>query len=158
MAEPTTNYIEIDGEGKYIEDTAAREGVTQNAADITALNNSLTDWQNIQVTPDTNYNFTVTPTVKYNAKLNLIKITTFRCSHKTQSFASGTIFSFTLPQNFIVSSYNSTFFTTLRNVNSGLRKASFLVLTADGKVSIDVQNTDDYKEVWGGPVILSSDN
>ena len=39
MAEPTTNYIEIDGEGKYIEDTAAREGVAQNAADIEAIQN-----------------------------------------------------------------------------------------------------------------------
>ena len=41
MAEPTTNYIDIDGEGKWIEDTAAREGVAQNAADITALKTSL---------------------------------------------------------------------------------------------------------------------
>lgn len=38
MAEQTTNYIEIDGEGKYIEDTAAREGVNQNAADIETIN------------------------------------------------------------------------------------------------------------------------
>ena len=158
MAEQTTNYIEIDGEGKWIEDTDAREMTAQNAADIAALNNSLTDWQNIQVTLDTNYNFTVIPTVKYNAKLNLIKISTLRCSHKTQSFASGVIFSFAVPQNFIISPYNNTFFTTLRNVNSGIRKASFLVLATDGKVSIDVQNTDDFREVWGGPVILSSNN
>lgn len=41
MAEQTTNYIEIDGEGKYIEDTEAREGVSQNAADITAIVNDL---------------------------------------------------------------------------------------------------------------------
>ena len=41
MAEPTTNYIEIDGEGKYIEDTEAREGVSQNAADITAINKKI---------------------------------------------------------------------------------------------------------------------
>ena len=45
MAEPTTNYIEIDGEGKYIEDTEAREGVAQNAADIANLISSL-QWQN----------------------------------------------------------------------------------------------------------------
>lgn len=38
MAEQTTNYIEIDGEGKYIEDTEAREGVAQNAADIETIN------------------------------------------------------------------------------------------------------------------------
>ena len=38
MAEPTTNYIEIDGEGKWIEDTTAREGVAQNAAAITTIN------------------------------------------------------------------------------------------------------------------------
>ena len=37
MAEQTTNYIEIDGEGKYIEDTAAREGVSQNAVQINAI-------------------------------------------------------------------------------------------------------------------------
>ena len=41
MNTPTTNYIEIDGEGKYIEDTEAREGVSQNAADITAIINQL---------------------------------------------------------------------------------------------------------------------
>ena len=41
MAEPTTNYIEIDGEGKYIEDTAAREGVSDNADAIAALKTSL---------------------------------------------------------------------------------------------------------------------
>ena len=41
MAEQTTNYIEIDGEGKYIEDTAAREGVSQNAADIAAINGKI---------------------------------------------------------------------------------------------------------------------
>ena len=158
MAEQTTNYIEIDGEGKFIEDTAAREVASQNAADIATLNNSLTDWQDIQVTLDANYNFTVTPTVKYNAKLNLIKISVFRCSHKTQSFASGIIFSFALPQNFIVSNYNDTFFTTLRNPNSGLRKPSFLVLTTDGRVSIDVQDTVDFNEVYGGPVILPSNN
>ena len=38
MAEQTTNYIEIDGEGKYIEDTAAREGVSQNATAIQTIN------------------------------------------------------------------------------------------------------------------------
>lgn len=38
MAEPTTNYIEIDGEGKYIEDTAARQGVSDNADAIAAIN------------------------------------------------------------------------------------------------------------------------
>ena len=38
MAEPTTNYIEIDGEGKYIEDTEARQGVSDNADAIAAIN------------------------------------------------------------------------------------------------------------------------
>lgn len=38
MAETTTNYIEIDGEGKYIEDTDAREGVATNAAAIEEIN------------------------------------------------------------------------------------------------------------------------
>ena len=37
MNTPTTNYIEIDGEGKYIEDTDAREGVSQNAVQINAI-------------------------------------------------------------------------------------------------------------------------
>ena len=41
MAEPTTNYIDIDGEGKWIEDTAAREGVAQNAADIETINSKI---------------------------------------------------------------------------------------------------------------------
>ena len=41
MAEQTTNYIEIDGEGKYIEDTAAREGVAQNTAAIAAINEKI---------------------------------------------------------------------------------------------------------------------
>ena len=52
MAEQTTNYIEIDGEGKYIEDTEAREGVAQNAADITAINTLLAKMQTI---------YTITP-------------------------------------------------------------------------------------------------
>ena len=38
MNTPTTNYIEIDGEGKWIEDTDAREMATQNADNITAIN------------------------------------------------------------------------------------------------------------------------
>ena len=38
MAEQTTNYIEIDGEGKYIEDTEARQGVSDNADAIAAIN------------------------------------------------------------------------------------------------------------------------
>ena len=38
MNTPTTNYIEIDGEGKYIEDTDCREMAAQNAANITTIN------------------------------------------------------------------------------------------------------------------------
>lgn len=41
MNTPTTNYIEIDGEGKWIEDTDAREMATQNAADIKTIQNNL---------------------------------------------------------------------------------------------------------------------
>ena len=41
MNTPTTNYIEIDGEGKYIEDTDCREMAAQNAADITTIKNNL---------------------------------------------------------------------------------------------------------------------
>ena len=38
MNTPTTNYIEIDGEGKYIEDTDCREMAAQNANAIQTIN------------------------------------------------------------------------------------------------------------------------
>ena len=41
MNTPTTNYIEIDGEGKWVEDTDAREMATQNAAAIQTINSKI---------------------------------------------------------------------------------------------------------------------
>lgn len=41
MNTPTTNYIEIDGEGKYIEDTDCREMAAQNANAIQTINSKI---------------------------------------------------------------------------------------------------------------------
>lgn len=41
MNTPTTNYIEIDGEGKWVEDTDAREMATQNANNIETINSKI---------------------------------------------------------------------------------------------------------------------
>ena len=41
MNTPTTNYIEIDGEGKYIEDTDCREMAAQNTNAIQTINSKI---------------------------------------------------------------------------------------------------------------------
>lgn len=69
MNTPTTNYIEIDGEGKYIEDTDCREMATQNAADIAEIKNKLTT-QSVSYTPQETMGGTAIPAECFYSKNN----------------------------------------------------------------------------------------
>ena len=86
MNTPTTNYIEIDGEGKYIEDTDCREMATQNAEVIAAINAKIPASASASNKMATNADIT--------AINNLLKPTTAQVA----TMATHSFISFTIPQ------------------------------------------------------------